>query len=123
MNTHSFSTELAKEYGINEALLLQHFYFWHQRNKSNNHHFYDNHYWTYNSVKAFNELFDYLTPKQISYTIEKLKEQNLLITGNYNKNTFDRTLWYALTEKALSYFGKSILQNCQMEKTKLSNHI
>jgi hypothetical protein len=39
-----------------------------------------------------------------------------LQVGNYNKLTYDRTLWYAFTEK-----GKCIMQKCKMDYAKMSN--
>ena len=33
---HSFNVELAKEYGILEAILLNHLWFWIKKNKANN---------------------------------------------------------------------------------------
>ena len=113
---HSFDIEIAKEYGITEAILLNNIYFWIEKNKANNQNFYDEHYWTYNSKKAFTELFPYLTERQIEYALKKLVNEGLIITGNYNKSAYDRTLWYAITKK-----GYSILQNCGMETTKLLN--
>ena len=53
---HSFDVELAKEYGILEAILIQNIYFWIEKNKANKKHFYDGRYWTYNSKKAFSEM-------------------------------------------------------------------
>lgn len=113
---HSFNVAIAKEYGIVEAILLQHIYFWIQKNKANNKHFYDNNYWTYNSTKAFSELFPYLTERQIKYYLKKLIDLGIIIKGNYNKNPYDRTNWYAI-----SAFGYSILKNSLIDWTKSSN--
>ena len=113
---HHFNTEIAKEYGILEAILLEHFYFWISKNIANNKHFYEGNYWTYNSIKAFSTLFDYVSEKQIKYAINKLITNELIITGNFNQDSMDRTLWYALTEK-----GMNLFQNCQMHLTNLSN--
>ena len=33
---HSFNVELAKEYGVLEAILLNHLWFWIKKNKANN---------------------------------------------------------------------------------------
>jgi len=115
---HTFDTEIAKKYGVHCAILLNHFCFWIEKNKANNKHFYDGHFWTYNSTKAMAELFPYMTERQISYSVKKLIDEGLLITGNYNDQGRDRTLWYALTDKAIA-----ILQNCQMDFTKMSNGI
>lgn len=96
---HSFNIEIAKKYGILEAILLQNIYFWTEKNKANKVHYYDNNYWTYNSNKAFAEMFPYVSEKQIRTALEKLRKEEILITGNYNKAGFDKTLWYAITNK------------------------
>lgn len=121
MSTHSFPLNIAIQYGVNEAIILQHIYFWYQKNKANKKHFYDGAYWSYNTAEAFSEIFPYFTQRQIQYAINKLREEGLVQTGNYNANKSNRTLWYTLTQKGLSYFETSILQNCQMQMTKLSN--
>ncbi len=96
---HNFSVEIAKIYGILEAIILQNIYFWIQKNEANSKHFYDGKYWTYNSNKAFAELFPYATEKQIRTALEKLRREEIIITGNYNKEKFDKTLWYSITDK------------------------
>jgi hypothetical protein len=121
MSSHSFPVNIAKIYSVHEAIILQHIYYWHQRNKANNKHFYDNHYWTYNSIEAFSEIFSYLSAKQIRYILDKLEKEGLILTGNYNDNKFDRTLWYCLTIKGLMLFDSSICQNSQMEKPNFTN--
>ena len=113
---HSFNVELAKKYGIIEAVLLNHLWFWIKKNKANNDNYFDGNYWTYNSKKAFSELFPYASERQIDYALKKLIDCGLVITGNYNKSSYDRTLWYSITK-----VGYSILQNCEMETTKLLN--
>ena len=73
-------------------------------------------YWTYNSKKAFEKIFGYLNERQIDYALKKLIDDEVIITGNYNAVAYDRTLWYTITKK-----GYSILQNCEMDTTKLLN--
>ena len=113
---HSFNIYIAERYGIPSAVLLKNIYFWIEKNRANETNYYDGYYWTYNSKKAFADLFPYLNPRQIDYALKKLIDDGLLITGNYNKVAYDRTLWYAITKK-----GYSILQNCEMETTKKGN--
>lgn len=113
---HYFDVEIAKIYGINAAVILQNLAHWIQKNEANGTNFYDGNYWTYNSKKAFAELFPYLSQKQISTALAKLIDDGIVITGNYNKSAYDRTLWYALTEK-----GKSILHFGTMENVKKEN--
>ena len=113
---HSFDIEIAEKYGVSEAILLQHLWFWIEKNKANEVNFYDGTYWTYNSAKAFVKLFPYMTQRQIQNALKRLKEKGIIKTGNYNKSSYDRTLSYAFTE-----LGKSIMQKCKMENTNLSN--
>lgn len=107
---HSFNIEIAQEYGILEAILLNHIYYWIAKNKANGKHFYDGKYWTYNSRKAFSELFPYASEKQIRRVLERLVKLNILMTGNYNKKWTDRTLWYTFTDNGLSIMQKSQMQ-------------
>lgn len=113
---HSFDVDIAKDYGILEAILLNNLWFWIEKNKANNTNFYDGYYWTYNSTRAFNELFPYVSQRQIQNALKRLIDNEILQTGNYNKIAYDRTLWYAFTEK-----GKCIMQKCKMEDTKKGN--
>ena len=113
---HSFHIEIAKEYGILEAIIINNLFFWIEKNKANNVNYYDGTYWTYNSIKALNELFPYASERKISYALKHLEEEGIIKTGNYNKLACDRTLWYAFTEK-----GISILQNCCFHFTKSTN--
>lgn len=110
---HSFDTEIATEYGIECAILLKNIYFWIEKNRANEKHFHDGNYWTYNSIKAFTELFPYISEKKARNALKKLENNGLIITGNYNKLSYDRTTWYAVTDK-----GKSLLLKRQIHLPK-----
>lgn len=97
---YTFSISLAKKYGLEEAILLQNIIFWIAKNKANGKHQYDGRTWTYNSIKAFTELFPFWSERQIRRILKSLIQQGALIAGNYNKLPFDRTLWYALKDVA-----------------------
>lgn len=116
MVNHSFDVFIAEKYGINSAIIFNHLFFWIAKNEANSKNFHEGRYWTYNSREAFAKLFPYMTTRQISYALDKLIKSGLVVTGNYNESPYDRTLWYAITD-----FGYSILQNCKMDKTSLSN--
>lgn len=113
---HHFNVELAKEYGILEAVILNHLQFWTEKNRANGTNFHDGHYWTYNSAKAFSELFPYASQKQIRKALQNLIGEGIIQTGNYNKNPYDRTLWYSFTEK-----GNSIFQMVKIDVPKREN--
>lgn len=115
---HSFNIEIATKFGLIEAILLNNIWWWVEKNKANESNYYDGNYWTYNSTKAFAELFPYVSQKQIQNALKHLINEGILITGNYNKSVYDRTLWYAFTEK-----GKCIMQKREMEEEEKANGI
>lgn len=104
---HAFDTQVADAVGVNGAILFNHIAFWCEKNRANGEHCYDGAYWTYNSKAAFQALFPYMTPCQIKTALQKLLDAGLCRTGNYNENKYDRTLWYAVTEKGQSMLCKS----------------
>lgn len=113
---HSFDVAVADVVGVNAAVLFQTIAFWCQHCEANGKNFHDGLYWTYSSNKAFREIFTYMTASQIDTALRKLIDANLVVKGNYNKSAYDRTMWYAVTEK-----GKSILGKSKMEKGKIKN--
>lgn len=113
---HSFDKDIAVAYGLPEAIILNHIQFWIEQNEANKLNYFDGSYWTYNTTKAFAEIFPYLSQRQIQCALKHLRDEGILKTGNYNKSAYDRTLWYAFTEK-----GISIMQKCKMEHTEMSN--
>lgn len=120
---HSFEVEIAAKYGIKEAIILQNLKFWIDQNRANERHFHDGLYWTFNSVKAFKTLFPYMTKRQIQSALSKMEEEGLIVTGNYNGSTYDRTKWYALSDKGNSLFEnvKCIYPKCEMDLPKMQN--
>jgi len=92
-----FDADIAKKVGVNAAVIFHNILFWCEKNKANEIHFYDGRYWTYNSIKAWRELFPYMTEKQIRIALNKLKKNGYIVTGNYNKSAYDRTTWYSIT--------------------------
>lgn len=112
--THHFEVEEAKKYGLECAILLNNFRFWINKNKANKKHFYEGRYWTYNSVKAFSELFPYWSVHQIGRYLRRLEDEGLIISGNFNKAGYDHTKWYSVNDNL-------ILQNCNIECTEMHN--
>lgn len=113
---HSFDIDIAKKYGMPAAVLLCHINHWIRKNEANGTHFHDGKYWTYNSIKAFNDLFPYMSEKVIRTALQKLEAEGLIETGNYNAAAYDRTTWYALTQK-----GKCICTKGQMDLSQKAN--
>lgn len=113
---HSFDIDVAKEYGIESAILLDTIWQWVEKNRANDVHFHDGEYWTYCSAKGFAEYFPYMTQRTINYTLQKMIAADLIKKGNYNEDQMNRTLWFTLGK-----IGKCILQNCKMHVTNLQN--
>ena len=97
MSAHQFDPAIAARVGLNAAVIYQNLFYWAEKNAANGRHFYDGRWWTYNSIKAFADLFPYLTGKQIRTALDKLESSGLIVSGCFNKSNYDRTKWYSPT--------------------------
>lgn len=101
---NSFNTNIACTYSINSAIFVQHLAQWVFVNLANRRHIHQGRCWSYNTLDAFQHIFPYWTYKQIRTVINNAIKDGLIIKGNFNKTNYDRTCWYALTDKALEYY-------------------
>lgn len=108
-NCHVYKVGVAKEVGLNAAVILDGLVGWVNHNAANGANVHDGYVWTYNSIKAWSELYPELSRKQVENALRKLEDNGYIICGNYNKTSFDRTKWYAVTEKGLRYYSISPL--------------
>lgn len=111
----NFNTEIAKKVGTDAAIIYSNIEYWIEHNKLNNKHFYDDNFWTYNSVEAFKKYFDYLSNSQIKTCLIKLEKSNLINIGNFNKKGYDRTKWYSIP------LNITIGEKSQMDETEIAN--
>ena len=111
---HSFNIDIAEKHGIKEAIIIENLGFWLKKNQANNYNIHDGYVWSYNSIDALQEIFPYMSVKQIRYALEKLEKSGLIKSGNYNKAKYDRTKWYAIIDQA-------ILQHYKVHLPKWSN--
>ena len=120
---HMFDVDVAKEVGIIAAILFQNIAYWCQHSYANGTNFHEGRYWTYNSIKAFRDIFPYLSKSQVDTALKKLIDTGLIVKGNFNKSTYDRTAWYALTENGNALFKnqKSISEKSEMEVREIGN--
>lgn len=98
---HSFNTDLAEKYGIEKALLLDHFCYWIAENERNEKNQIDGRTWVYNTSKALAEKFHYMSQRSIARYLEQLEKDGIILTGKFNTNHFDNTKWYALSDEYL----------------------
>lgn len=114
---HSFNIDYAKDYGLEEAILIHHLQYWIIKNKANKKHEYYGRNWTYNSYKAFSEIFPYWNEHKMRRILDSLVEQGILLRENYNKKGYDRTSWYAFVDET------KFIHNCQKQLADLPNAI
>lgn len=61
-------------------------------------------YWSYNSMDGLVKYFGFWSTKNLRTIIKNCIDKGLVITNNFNKKKYDKTCWYALTDKALEYY-------------------
>ena len=115
---YHFEKSVAEKVGVEEAIMLSNIEYWVEKNAANRKHFYDGCYWTYNSKKAYSELFSVWTEKQIRRILDRLVISKLLKKGNYNKRSYDKTLWYTSLRKGFLEEIKSLGPNGQIDEPK-----
>jgi hypothetical protein len=78
---------------------------------------------TYNTIDEIALNFPYWQNHQVRYFIDVLVERDILIKGNHNKSSFDKTCWYAFKdEEKWNFSNKSYeRENSQIERLKSSN--
>lgn len=113
---HCFDANLAKEFGIEEAIFIDKLVGWIQYNRANGLNYHDGKTWTFNSARAYADIFPYMTPSKIKRAIANLVEKGVVVKGNYNENQYDRTCWYSFTEE-----GLALVQNYYFHCSKMTN--
>lgn len=121
---HHFNVKIASLYGIEESIMVHYFYYWIYKNAANEKHYHDGAYWTYNSKKAFSEIFPYMNETKIGRVIKNLEEKQIIKKSNFNDDKWNRTNWYAFTEKGVqlltsSSYNTALLQNDTMDDSNL----
>lgn len=96
---HSFDIQLATIYGVEEAILIHHFQHWIRINSFAGRNFRDGRTWSYQTRKDIQAHFPYWDVERIRYMCNQLVNLGVLITANFNKTGFDKTLWYAFVDE------------------------
>lgn len=126
-HTHFFNVEVAITHGLPAAIIISNLQFWIRHNIANRTNQYFGRTWSFNSARAFQELFPYMTERTISRTLKNLCDKGVLKKGNFNRKKFDKTIWYAFVNEEewlsdskfyvrqngerISQVGESISQN------------
>jgi hypothetical protein len=106
LKEYHFDIEDAKKYGVDEAIVLYNIRFWCEKNEANEKHYHEDEngvgrYWTYNSKRAFTVIFPFWNEQKLRRILDSLRKQGAIITGNFNKNSYDHTLWYAINDNSI----------------------
>lgn len=104
------NTVLAREIGLNEAIVLQQIHFWLEVNKQNGNNYIEGRYWTYNSIRAWHEKdFSFLSIETVKRTFSKLEKAGYLLTNNFNRDPRDKTKWYSINEDAIAELYEKVM--------------
>lgn len=118
---HMMDVEMAKLIGTDPSLFLENIAFWIKHNYSNDINFHEERYWTFNTQEALVDFFPYWSRDQIKRIIKKCHDAGLLIKGNFNKLSYDRTTWFSLSDEAHAHYGLKLGRNSLRHQAKSSN--
>jgi hypothetical protein len=110
---------------VNEAIIISNFHYWITKNRKAGKNCFEGKTWTYNSMSSLQEIFPYMSTRQIEYALNKLVKKGVLIKANHNKKKYDRTLWYTLSDETEAVLDGNVIdevepstdtisQNCEM---------
>ena len=87
---HSFNTDVAKQYGVDIAVLFHLLVFWILNNAKSNVNYREGKYWTFMSAKDIHSRLNYFSERKIYHLLNKLIGFNLIISSNFNANPYNR---------------------------------
>lgn len=119
----NFSSGAAEMYGVDGAIMLHHIAFWVFRNKLNNTNIIEGQTWTWNSARAFSEIFPFWSKDQVRRILINLEKKGAIISGLHNRAGWDRTKWYTITKEVEKFYQFEVTQNAnsKTKKSKLRN--
>ncbi len=114
--------ELAKAFGLNEAIVLQQLNYWLNGKSAK---LINGRKWIYNSYKQWQkDNFPFWSLATVRRAIENCEKKGLIITGNFNKAGFDKTKWYSIDYDAVDRgMSKRCAQNEQTDCSKRANGV
>ena len=115
---------LAKNIGLNEAIVIQQLHYWIMINKRQNKHLINDRYWIYNTLETWQkDTFYFWSIDTVKRTFKKLEKNELIITANFNKKGYDRTKWYTINYEKLASkcCNDSLVQNALINRADCTN--
>lgn len=103
----TLSVELATALGLKEAIVVQQIHYWLEHAKKAERNYHDGRNWTYNTYTQWQEQFPFWSLKTVKRIFSSLEKKSLVLSGNFNKNPYDKTKWYSLDYERLErIFGE-----------------
>lgn len=99
--------DLANIIGLNKAIVLNQINYWLEKSS----HVIDGRKWVYNSFEAWHKQFSYWSLNTVKRTFKSLEEDGLIISGSYNKASFDKTKWYSIDYDKVFKLMQSLTQD------------
>ena len=93
---HAFIVKEAVEYGLDKAILLQHIRVWINQNEGKDTHEHDNKVWMFQSASDMAKHYPYWSRQKISRLLREMEDDELIVSGNFNKVGYDQTKWYTI---------------------------
>ena len=100
MKTYSFREDIAIECGVNSAIIYANIQHWINQNKIEKRNQLKGHTWTYTTLDQYEELYPFLSKKQIRLALRKLIDANYIVAEQGIENVWERTTYYRLGREA-----------------------
>lgn len=105
-----FLPTLAVGVGLNEAILLQKIHGWLQCTPKEH----IGRSWIYNSYKSWHEQLPFMSETTIKRAVKNLIDKGIILTENFNKSSFDKTLWYSIDYEKLNEIVDESAKNVEI---------
>ena len=98
---------------VDKAIIIQQLNYWVKKSKN----YHDGRPWVYNSMDSWAKQFPWIKSKTtIKKHFKDLKKLGLVLTGNFNQYSFDRTIWYTIDYEAFEKFSDDFFAKKDAEK-------
>jgi len=103
-NIYFFKENVARVYGVECAVMIDNIAYWVEKNKENpkSNNFKEGRWWMYNTVEMFAMQYPFWSVSQVRRILKNCVVNGALIKGSFNKHGYDRTIWYTLSDDALT---------------------
>lgn len=113
---HSFNVEIAREYGIPSAILLNQIVACIRDNERTGANRLDGKTWACQSARDLADRLPYFSSQIIKRTLAYMVQSGLLERGTHQEKSMNHTAWYTLTDKA-----NAMVQYCTIDGTEMTH--